>query len=523
MDVRLPNGTVIRGVPDGTTRAQLAQKLQTNGMQVPAEWMAPTREERRAAMVASNPGEYDPASPEFQAKNGAGGFGGAMRDVGRAAVRAPLTIGDTALTVGRNMVAAPVAGLAGAVTAPLGFIPGMQGVGARNVERVQNFIAGQPLTDGGEAVSGALAYPFEKLAQAGDWAGQKASDATGSPLIGAGVNTAIQSIPALLGGRATIKRGNSGPGNPRRVAGAGEVEAARPVPAQAERVGGLERVPETAPSIDDLRAQAKDAYKRASDAGIKVSQNSLNGLKSRIASDLKKEGLDPTLHPSTSAAVKRVLGAKGELTLDDLETLRKISKDAETAIAPADRRLASKIVEHIDDYVEDLDFKDVVSGDPAKAAALKEARGLYSRMKKAEEIETLIDRAKISAPNFSASGMENALRTEFRALAKNERRMRRFNAEERAAIRKVAMGGPLENILRQVGKLAPTGVVSMSMGSLGGFVLGGPAGAAALPAAGAASRYAATRMTMKNANAASDLMRRGPNSAPRTARKVTVE
>lgn len=39
MDVRLPDGRVIQGVPDGTTRDQLAQKLQANGMQVPQEWM----------------------------------------------------------------------------------------------------------------------------------------------------------------------------------------------------------------------------------------------------------------------------------------------------------------------------------------------------------------------------------------------------------------------------------------------------------------------------------------------------
>jgi len=59
MDVTLPNGQVINGVPDGTTKAQLAQKLKANGMDVPQEWLpqsapvqqdfapdAPTRLER---------------------------------------------------------------------------------------------------------------------------------------------------------------------------------------------------------------------------------------------------------------------------------------------------------------------------------------------------------------------------------------------------------------------------------------------------------------------------------------------
>lgn len=41
MNVELPDGTIIEGVPEGTTKAQLVQKLTANGMNVPAEWMAP--------------------------------------------------------------------------------------------------------------------------------------------------------------------------------------------------------------------------------------------------------------------------------------------------------------------------------------------------------------------------------------------------------------------------------------------------------------------------------------------------
>ena len=41
MDVKLPDGTVIQGVPDGTTRADLVAKLKSNGMAVPTEWLAP--------------------------------------------------------------------------------------------------------------------------------------------------------------------------------------------------------------------------------------------------------------------------------------------------------------------------------------------------------------------------------------------------------------------------------------------------------------------------------------------------
>lgn len=42
-DVTLPDGTVIKGVPDGTTKAQLAVKLESKGFKVPDSWLQPTR------------------------------------------------------------------------------------------------------------------------------------------------------------------------------------------------------------------------------------------------------------------------------------------------------------------------------------------------------------------------------------------------------------------------------------------------------------------------------------------------
>lgn len=42
MDVRLPDGTIIKNVPDGTSKADLVAKLQRNGMAVPAEWLSAT-------------------------------------------------------------------------------------------------------------------------------------------------------------------------------------------------------------------------------------------------------------------------------------------------------------------------------------------------------------------------------------------------------------------------------------------------------------------------------------------------
>lgn len=39
MDVRLPDGTILQNVPEGTTKSDLVRKLQANGMPVPADWL----------------------------------------------------------------------------------------------------------------------------------------------------------------------------------------------------------------------------------------------------------------------------------------------------------------------------------------------------------------------------------------------------------------------------------------------------------------------------------------------------
>src|SRR5579871_1394075 len=53
MDVQLPDGTVIQGVPDGTTKAQLATKLQAKGMKVPPEWLSPAKQSAPTAPPSS--------------------------------------------------------------------------------------------------------------------------------------------------------------------------------------------------------------------------------------------------------------------------------------------------------------------------------------------------------------------------------------------------------------------------------------------------------------------------------------
>lgn len=271
------------------------------------------------------------------------------------------------------------------------------------------------------------------------------------------------------------------------------------------------------PTSEELKRFSQQAYEQAEKAGVVISPQSLANRVGEIAGEVAQEGLDPTLHPQATAALKRLTDAvkTGEpVALQQLETLRKVAKGAAGSMSADERRIARIMVDALDDYALNLSTADVVAGNAEGVGALlKNARSLWSRASKGEAVDELIKRARDRSSQFSGSGYENALRTEFRNLVMNPRRIRLFTPVEQQALQKVARGGPVENVLRYFGKLAPTGVVSGALSSGIGAVVGGAPGAVALPLAGLGARQGATMLTARNAGLAAQLMRRGGPAA----------
>lgn len=139
---------------------------------------------------------------------------------------------DAGLSMASGAVAAPLAGLAGLAT----------GGNADTVHNVQDALTYQPRTEVGQGITNAVAWPFEKLAQGADYAGQKVADLTGSPAAGALTNTALQAAPMALtpaagrGARGRVNR-QAGEFADRRAANV-EVDAAR---ARARESGVIAR------------------------------------------------------------------------------------------------------------------------------------------------------------------------------------------------------------------------------------------------------------------------------------------
>lgn len=138
----------------------------------------------------------------------------------------PRTVGaaaETALAIGSGGIAAPIAGLAGLATAG-GRALGLTNADPADVVRgTQEAMTYQPRSVGGQAATRAIAWPFEKLAQGADRIGQSVVNATGSPMLGAATNTAIQAAPLVL---LRGKRGQAVPDEAANAAQAAE-QAAR--------------------------------------------------------------------------------------------------------------------------------------------------------------------------------------------------------------------------------------------------------------------------------------------------------
>jgi plasmid stabilization system protein ParE len=262
------------------------------------------------------------------------------------------------------------------------------------------------------------------------------------------------------------------------------------------------------PTRPEIRTASNAAYGRAEAAGGMLPQNDLGGFATRIEQVLAREGVDQTLHPATMAGLNRVMqdatrpGIAGH-SVQGTETLRKVLSSAESAAIRAgggdDARLAGMLLDEFDDFID--------QSLPASSAEYRTARALWNTQRKAQDIETLFERAQNQSGQFSMSGMENALRTQFKQLADNPRRFRRFTENERDAILRVVRGGPVQHALRLVGKFAPTGVVpGIAALSAEGVA---PGAGFALAGAGIAGRAGASALRNRSARQVDELVRSG--------------
>jgi hypothetical protein len=281
----------------------------------------------------------------------------------------------------------------------------------------------------------------------------------------------------------------------------------------AKRNKGIRAYIAAAPETEAMEQQAGKLYDAARNNGVVATPQQTATMRDGMVDILKAESI---ITPKGNMAGSYPRITDTMQLIDDwvgspmspsqmLQVRKSFSKAAQSA-DPAEARLGTLLIRHFDTFTDPL------------APEIAKANSIWRAMSQGELIEKTIELAKLRSSQFSGSGFENALRTEFRALDRQiVKGTLKASPDEAALIQRIGRGGVVENLARDIGKAAPRGIVSVGVGggmpymignSIGGPLVGAMAGATTM-AAGEIGRRAATAMQTKNAELLSALARMG--------------
>lgn len=266
------------------------------------------------------------------------------------------------------------------------------------------------------------------------------------------------------------------------------------------------------PSTDDLRSLKDAAYKQSEAAGDIVPADRISELRKRVIEDLTDHGFDPANEPGAMAIVRRLDDMMEKpATLKGLDTLRKVANNGYIPGNKSNNAVLRQVINRIDEFTDDL----------TGTEALKAGRDYARRVNRVEDVERAVSKAELRAASTGTGGnADNAIRQNVRRLVENPRGM--TQTEKKAAERVVRGGGVGQKTMRLAGKLAPTGVVSGVLSGGAGYGLAGPVGLA-LPLVGAGAKAVADRMTTKNVERLTEIIRSGGRTAKDLAKLARQE
>ena len=409
MNVRMPDGTLVRNVPDNITQADLLARYDAFKTPDTRGNIINTDVPTVAGQVANPPVAEEPKR--------------SMREKMMALYEVPATmLSGAALTV-PSAISAMVTG------------EGPTAMAQRNMYQPRSGASQDVLQSIGSAFEASKLPPVLPTGMIPSYA-RMASNAT--PQVRQGGQIATQTV------RETAQPVVS------RMA-----EALRREPKL-----DVAEIAKTAPSVEELSTQSSKLFKQAKESNVELNAKDFSNTMKTIGKDLREEGYDPRLYPKLDVAFSELQNAKTPKDFSELRTLRKFIQGAQKSTDLEEKRLATILKDEFDTYVSNIPESSVKAGSKEGLDAWKQARDAYTRMSKGEIFEDMLENAQLDTSKFSMSGIENSLAQQLRQLAKNDKKMRMFTPEEQLAIKDAVKGGKVQNILRFFGKFAPTSSVS---------------------------------------------------------------
>lgn len=203
------------------------------------------------------------------------------------------------------------------------------------------------------------------------------------------------------------------------------------------------------------------------------------------------------------------------VAMNDAENIRKQLVSLKTSPDASIRSAAKEAIKSLQNSQMGLTAADTLSGDAgAYRNLVSDAVGNWAKGKQAQTVLGKIGNAELnSATAGSGANQDNNMRQAMKQLARNANNTNLpiwkklgFSDQAGAAIDQAARGTTFGNVMRGIGKGAPTGVVSAAGGLGIGHMAGGPVGAVALPAVGYLAKKIGDLSTKKAASAITSLV-----------------
>ena len=267
--------------------------------------------------------------------------------------------------------------------------------------------------------------------------------------------------------------------------------------------------------------EAKEHYKVFDNTNARITNSSMKRMGDELHAKMYDLGVGPGVEPKANMAweeLKREIATGKAMSLQRLERVRRMAMKAVKSADDAERNAGLTITHHIDDFIDNLTHHNLqgaeyeIGGkvvnfpgavDHRVLDALKKARDAWKRASKGELLHDALERAELSPSVNTVAGVNTAIKTEFRKIARNPTIMRRFTEEEQKLIREVVTGGTIDNALRLMGKFAVRGPGSLAIDLAGSAMAG--VGPMVFPAIGEAARKGSEMVTKGRAHKAYEL------------------
>lgn len=209
-----------------------------------------------------------------------------------------------------------------------------------------------------------------------------------------------------------------------------------------------------APDTEQLRSMKNAAYKQLDGMNAVYSEADYGKLANNIMDDALKGGISPTRHVAANSMAEEIVDSVGNSkSLTEIDQLRQvINRDLMSKNDVAEQHFGAKMLNLIDEFIENTTPSSSASGADNVNSAMKNARALNGRYKKSQAIDKMILDAKTHASGFNA-GFVN----EMKKIVRNEKRLKAFSKTEISAMRDIAEGKDVSRALTLLSKVSGDG------------------------------------------------------------------